>query len=191
MLSVNMELCNFLRITMHVHYWLELLVVRELNLVFIVIFVFVSANLNRHLEILDSSWKSLQNNAVNANVIMPKNANSNDYASKIFKTSTPIQKPYFNSGNIWLVWIPPPPEKSTGTLCVDHRRTGRVSFGRGGAEVSCANIFFHCLHETQVVLPEYYLNFLPENGYLKNSRGAAAPLSPMAHTPMVLTFHSP
>ena len=38
----------------------------------------------------------------------------------------------------------------------------------------------HCLHENQVVLPEYHLIFfLPENGYLKNSKGAAATLSPI------------
>ena len=59
---------------------------------------------------------------------------------------------------------------------------GRVSFR--GAEVSCPNNFVHCLHVNQLVLPEYYLNFLPENCYLKNSREAAAPLNPMGHMPM-------
>ena len=45
-------------------------------------------------------------------------------------------------------------------------------------------MFFHCLYENQVVLPEYYQIFLPENGYLKNSRGgggAAAPNGPYAY----------
>ena len=52
-----------------------------------------------------------------------------------------------------------------------HKRMGRVSF-RGHA-VSCPNNFFHCFHVNQVVLPEYYPIFLPKNGYLNNSRGAA------------------
>ena len=61
-------------------------------------------------------------------------------------------------------------------------RTGRVSFGGGGGGLkSLARIFFpHCLHEDWVVLPEYYL-------ILKNSRGTAAPLSPMGRTPMIST----
>ena len=66
---------------------------------------------------------------------------------------------------------------------VQHRRTGRVSFR--AAEFSCPNIFCHCLHENQVDLPEYYLIFLPKNGYLKISRGATAPLSPTGRTPMM------
>ena len=42
-----------------------------------------------------------------------------------------------------------PPPKAYGTSFVQ------------GAEVSCPNICFHCLHENQVVLPEYYLIFGP------------------------------
>ena len=41
-----------------------------------------------------------------------------------------------------------------------------------------------------MVLPEYYLIYLPENGYLKNSRGAAAPRSPMGRMPMTHTRKS-
>ena len=50
-----------------------------------------------------------------------------------------------------------------------HKRTGRVSFrgGGGGGEVSCPNIFVHCLHENQVVLPEYYLIFWPKMAFWK------------------------
>ena len=61
----------------------------------------------------------------------------------------------------------------------------RDKFRSGGAEVSCPNNF-HCLHVNQVVLPEYYLIFPPENGYLKilGGAGAAGPLSPMGRTPM-------
>ena len=43
-----------------------------------------------------------------------------------------------------------------GTITPAYRHTGGVSFGGGGgAEVSCANILFDCLHENQVVLPEF------------------------------------
>ena len=45
---------------------------------------------------------------------------------------------------------------------------GRVSFR--GAEVSFPNIF-PLLAQTSSGLPEYYLIFLPENGYFRNSRG--------------------
>ena len=57
------------------------------------------------------------------------------------------------------------------------RRTRRVSF-RGADGSHLARIFFHCLHENQEDLLEYYLIFLPKNGYLKNSRGVAAPSAP-------------
>ena len=74
------------------------------------------------------------------------------------------------------------------SMTVHHRHMGRVSFGGGGGWSLLPKYFFHCLHENQVVLPEYYLIFLPENGYLKNSRGARAPLSPMGGMPM-LSIH--
>ena len=53
----------------------------------------------------------------------------------------------------------------------------RDEFRSGGLK-SLARIY--CLHEYQVVLPEYYLICLPENGYLKNSTGTAAPSAPWA-----------
>ena len=43
-----------------------------------------------------------------------------------------------------------------------------------GGMTSVAGIFSPLLAENQVVLPKYYV-FLPENGYLKNSRAATAP----------------
>ena len=71
---------------------------------------------------------------------------------------------------------------------VGHKRTGRVSFR--GAEVSCPNIFFH---DSCTKIKWFCPNitwFFARNGYLKNSRGggggAAAPLSPMGRTPMLL-----
>ena len=66
-------------------------------------------------------------------------------------------------------------EKITVWKCSHaHRRTGPVSVR--GAEVSCTNSFFIACPENQGVfariLPDFF--FLPGNGYLKNSRGAAA-----------------
>ena len=55
----------------------------------------------------------------------------------------------------------------------NHKRTGRVSFRE--AEVSCLNIFFHCLHENQVVLPEYYLIFCPKMAIWKILGGLQPP----------------
>ena len=63
-----------------------------------------------------------------------------------------------------------------------HRRTGRVSF-RGTDVIFISRIFFHSLHENQVDLPEYYLIFLPESGYLKNSRGKGGCSPPQTHGP--------
>ena len=72
-----------------------------------------------------------------------------------------------------------------------HRRMGQVLFGWGGGGIkSLARIFFfHCLHENQVVLPEYYLISPPppENGYLKNSRGLQPP--PQFPWPVHLWLH--
>ena len=64
-----------------------------------------------------------------------------------------------------------------------HRRTGPVSFrgGGGGAEVSCPHILSIACPKNQVVLPEFYMIFfLPENGYMKNSRGLQPPSPPPA-----------
>ena len=49
----------------------------------------------------------------------------------------------------------------------------------GGLKSPCPNISFHCLHVNKVVFARILPDFLPEYGYLKNSRGAIAPLSPM------------
>ena len=46
---------------------------------------------------------------------------------------------------------------------------------RSGAEVSCPNMFSHCLHENQVDLPEYYLIFPPRKWLFEKLQGAAAP----------------
>ena len=48
----------------------------------------------------------------------------------------------------------------------DEFRLG-VGLGGGGAEVSCPNIFSHCLHENQVCFTRILPTFLPENCYLK------------------------
>ena len=50
-----------------------------------------------------------------------------------------------------------------------HRRTGPVSFGGGGGRGHLPEYFLQ--PENQVVLPEYYLLFLPENGHLKKIWG--------------------
>ena len=64
---------------------------------------------------------------------------------------------------------------------IKHRHTGPVSFR--GAEVSCPKIFSIACPENQVVLPEYYFFFLPENGYWKILGG----LQPPPRTPMTLS----
>ena len=43
--------------------------------------------------------------------------------------------------------------------------------------------FLHCLPENPVVLPEYYLIFLPEYGYFPNSRGGGGGLQPPSPPP--------
>ena len=53
----------------------------------------------------------------------------------------------------------------------NHRRTWPVSSRGPGAEVSRPIIFSSACPKNQVVLPEYYLPFLPGNGHLINSRG--------------------
>ena len=64
----------------------------------------------------------------------------------------------------------------------------RDEFRSGGLK-SLARIFFPLIARKSSgfarILPDF---FLPENGYLKNSRGAAAPfpISPMGRTPMVV-----
>ena len=57
-----------------------------------------------------------------------------------------------------------------------HRRTGPVSFrgGGGGGLRSVARLFSPLSSGFARILQ----TFLPENGYLKNSRGAAAPPPP-------------
>ena len=67
-----------------------------------------------------------------------------------------------------------------------HKRMGRVSFISRGGLKSLARIFFPLLaQKSSKFFPEYYLIFaFARNGYLKTSRGAAAPLSPMGRTPM-------
>ena len=66
----------------------------------------------------------------------------------------------------------------------------RDEFRSGGLK-SLAQIFFHCLHENEVVLPEYCLNLCLKMAIWKILGGleppsAPAPLSPMGCTPMVL-----
>ena len=56
---------------------------------------------------------------------------------------------------------------------------------RSGGLKSLARIFFPLLARKSSGFARILLFFLfPENGYLNNSRGAAAPLSPMGRTPM-------
>ena len=52
--------------------------------------------------------------------------------------------------------------------------------GGGGAEASCPNVFSHCLHANQVVLPEYYLICLPKMDNKKSIGVAAPPPAPWA-----------
>ena len=60
----------------------------------------------------------------------------------------------------------------------------RDEFRLGGLK-SLARIFiFHCLHENQVVLPEYYLIFFYPKMAIWKIIGAVVPLSPMGRTPM-------
>ena len=75
---------------------------------------------------------------------------------------------------------------SLTTILDDHKRTGQVSFR--GAEVSCPNIFFPLLARKSSGFAQILPDFLPEYCYLKNSRGAAAPFSPMGRTPMGMTW---
>ena len=69
-------------------------------------------------------------------------------------------------------------------ICCFHKRTGRVSFGelKSLARMIC----FPLLARKSSGLPKYCLIFLPEHGYLKNSRGGGGlqPLAPRGRTPM-------
>ena len=73
-----------------------------------------------------------------------------------------------------------------------HRCMGRVSFGGGGAEVSCPNIFSIACTKIKWFCPNITWFFFARKLLFENSRGAAAPpppppppVSPMARTPMI------
>ena len=71
-------------------------------------------------------------------------------------------------------------------MCNNHRRTGRVSFR--GAEVSCPNIFSIVCTKIEWFCPNITRFFCPRMAIWKilGGGGAAAPLSPMGRTAMVI-----
>ena len=78
----------------------------------------------------------------------------------------------------------PCPHRWICTHVIEHKHTGRVSLGGWSL---LPEYFYPFLARKSSGFAWILPDFLPENGYLKNSKGAAASPSPIGCTPMSLS----